>query len=138
MNLDITPQEAMVYIMVLVSAADRDMNEMELTRMGRLVSFLPVFDDFDTDELPAATQRCQALLMDQDGMHVVLEIIKDAIPARLYDTAYAIAVEIASADLNVRTEEIRVLQLLRDRLSLDKLTCAAIERGAIARFRGAG
>jgi hypothetical protein len=25
--------------------------------------------------------------------------------------------------------------LLRDRLGLDKLTCAAIERGALARFR---
>lgn len=137
MNFDISPQEAMIYIMVIVSAADRDMNEMELARMGRLVNFLPVFDDFNEDDLPAATQRCQSLLMDTDGMHVVLEVIKDAIPSRLYDTAYAIAVEIASADLSVRTEEIRVLQLLRDRLSLDKLTCAAIERGAIARFRGA-
>lgn len=137
MTFDISPQEAMIYIMVITSAADRDMNEQELARMGRLVRFLPVFDDFNDEELPAATKRCQTLLADPDGMHVVLEIIKDAIPSKLYDTAYAIAVEIASADLNVRTEEIRLLQLLRDRLSLDKLTCAAIERGAIARFRAA-
>lgn len=137
MNLDISPQEAMIYIMVIMSAADRDMSEQELNRMGRLVQFLPVFDRFDEDDLLDATKRCQTLLMDPDGMHVVLEIIKDAIPSRLYDTAYAIAVELASADLNVKTEEIRVLQLLRDRLSLDKLTCAAIERGAMARFKKA-
>lgn len=70
-----------------------------------------------------------------EGLDIVLEIIKDALPHRLYDTAYALAVEIAMADLNVSQEEIRLLQLLRDRFGLDKLTCAALERGAIARFR---
>ena len=59
----------------------------------------------------------------------------DALPHNLYDTAYALAVEIAAADLHVEQEELRLLQLLRDRLGLDKLTCAAIERGAMARYR---
>jgi hypothetical protein len=67
----------------------------------------------------------------------VLEIIRDTLPSKLYDTAYSIGVEIASADLAVNSEEIRMLQMLRDRLGLDKLTCAAIERSAIARFRKA-
>ncbi|MEP4476771.1 MAG: Tellurite resistance protein TerB, partial [Lentilitoribacter sp.] len=46
-------------------------------------------------------------------------------------------VEIASADYEIKAEEIRLLQLLRDRLDLDKLTCAAIERSAIARYKRA-
>ena len=49
-------------------------------------------------------------------------------PARSYDTAYALAVEVMAVDMAVKPEEIRFLQLLRDRLSLDKLTCAAIDR----------
>jgi hypothetical protein len=32
---------------------------------------------------------------------------------------------------------LRLLSLLRDRFGLDKLTCAAIERSAIARYRKA-
>jgi hypothetical protein len=35
----------------------------------------------------------------------------------------------------VRNEEIRFLELLRDKLRLDKLTIAAIERGARARHQ---
>ena len=41
----------------------------------------------------------------------------------------------AAADLHVEPEELRLLAMLRDRLGLDKLTTAAIERGARARFR---
>jgi len=61
--------------------------------------------------------------------------VREALPEKFHETAYALAVEIAAADQRIRNEEIRLLQLLRDRLGLDKLTCAAIERGALARFR---
>jgi len=56
-------------------------------------------------------------------------------PDRLHETAYALAVEIAAADLDVKPEELRFLQMLRDALELDSLTCAAIERGARARHQ---
>ena len=56
-------------------------------------------------------------------------------PHRLRDTAYAMAVEVAAADLHVEQEELRFLQMLRDRLNLDKLAVAAIERGARARHK---
>jgi hypothetical protein len=36
----------------------------------------------------------------------------------------------------MRQEELRVLQMLRDALGLDKLTVAALERSAMARYRG--
>ena len=60
---------------------------------------------------------------------------RNKLPEGLYDTAYSLAVEVAAADLHVEQEELRLLQILRDRLGLDKLTCAAIERGAMARYR---
>ena len=44
-----------------------------------------------------------------------------------------IAVEVAAADLYVRPEETRFLEMLADTLELDKLTTAAIERGIRAR-----
>jgi hypothetical protein len=64
-------------------------------------------------------------------------MIAAALPERLYETAYALAVEVAAADLFVEQEELRFLQILRDRLNLDQLTSAAIERAARARYRKA-
>jgi hypothetical protein len=44
-----------------------------------------------------------------------------------------VALEVAAADLDVKPEETRFLEMLRDSLDLDKLTTAAIERGIRAR-----
>jgi len=133
-----TPQtqpDALIYVMVMASAVDNAMSDRELVRIGQLLEVLPVFAEFDKDELLGVSKRCADLLGGPEGLDIVLEIVRDTLPPRLYDTAYALAVEIMAVDLFVKPEEIRLLQLLRDRLALDKLTCAAIERSAIARYR---
>ena len=135
MSSRITAQDALIYLMVTMSAVDKAMNDAELARIGRLVTFLPVFKGFDEDRLIEVTRAAAELLKGPEGLDIMLEVVRDAVPPKLYDTAYAIAVEIAAADYNIQQEEIRLLQMLRDRLDLDKLTCAALERGAIARFR---
>ncbi len=58
----------------------------------------------------------------------------DGIPDKLQATAYALAVEVAAADFQVKPEELRFLALLGEQMKLDKLTMAAIERGAKARL----
>ncbi|MCF3642211.1 tellurite resistance TerB family protein [Rhizobium sp. TRM95111] len=128
-------QDALVYVMVMMSAVDSAMTDRELERIGRLVRFLPVFEGFDDAHLLHVSQECTALIDGPEGLDIALEVIREAVPPHLADTAYALAVEVAAADHRIRNEEIRLLQMLRDRLGLDKLTCAAIERGAIARFR---
>ena len=127
--------EALVYVMVMMSAVDREMSDDEFARIGRLVQFLPVFEGFDEDSLVHIGHECSAQLAAPEGLDIMLEIVREALPEKFRETAYALAVEIAAADQRIRNEEIRLLQLLRDRLGLDKLTCAAIERGALARFR---
>ncbi|MDP3525662.1 MAG: tellurite resistance TerB family protein [Hoeflea sp.] len=133
----ISAHDALIYLMVTMSAVDKAMNDAELARIGRLVTFLPVFDGFDEDRLIEVTRAAAELLAGPEGLDIVLEVVRDAVPHKFYDTAYALAVEVASADYNIQQEEIRLLQMLRDRLGLDKLTCAAIERSAMARFRNA-
>ena len=64
-------------------------------------------------------------------------MILGAIPQRLHDTAYALAVEVAAVDLRLEQEELRLLEMIRDRLELDGLTAAAIEASARARLRRA-
>lgn len=131
----LTPHEALIYAMVMASAVDRTMSDGELARIGEIVQHLPVFDGFDPERLIAVAQDCTALVSGNEGLDIALEIIRDTLPPRLRDTAYALAVEIVAADRRVVAEELRLLQLLRDRLALDKLTASAIERSAEARYR---
>jgi tellurite resistance protein len=133
----VTIQAALIYVMVMVAAADGEMPDAELQRIGRLVRFLPVFQGFDSEEIITTARDIQAIVAGPEGMEIALETVRDALPPRLYDTAYALAVEIATADLWLDSTEVRFLQLLRARLDIDKLTAAAIERSAIARFRKA-
>ncbi|MTI43053.1 hypothetical protein JM93_02978 [Roseibium hamelinense] len=133
----ISIQEALVYVMVIMSAADSSMTDSELATIGEMVKHLPVFKDFDDSEVLPAAQRCGDLLQQSNGLDATLELVSVTLPAKLYDTAYALAVDVAAADLDLRQEELRLLQMLRDRFRLDKLTVAAIERGAQARFRTA-
>ena len=127
--------DALIYVMVMASAVDSAMSDTELSRIGHITRSLPVFDGFDAERLTDVAHACAEILSGSEGMDIALEIIRDTLPARLYDTAYALAVEIVSVDQKIGKEEIRLLQLFRDRFGLDKLTCAAIERSAIARYR---
>ncbi len=129
----LNPHSALIYIMVLVSAADNNMTDRELKRIGEQVRNLPVFLDFDEEELVPLAEECAAKLGEPGGLDQVLDLIIASLPAKLSETAYAIACEIAAADLHVEQEELRLLQTLRDSLDLDRLTAAAIERGVRAR-----
>ncbi|MFC0246703.1 tellurite resistance TerB family protein [Falsochrobactrum ovis] len=132
---EISPQDALVYIMVTISAADTTMTDAELASIGNVVSRLPVFRGFDRARLPKLASDCYALLADEDGLDKILDLAHAALPEPLFDTAYALAVEVAAADLHVEQEELEFLQMMRDRWALDELTVAAIERSARVRFR---
>jgi tellurite resistance protein len=125
--------DALIYAMVTTSAVDRTMTDAELGRIGEIVLQLPVFADYDSSKLVDASQSCGEVLGQDDGLQTVLRMIRSSVPAKLRETAYALALEVAAADLSVGAEEARFLELLRDALELDNLTTAAIERGIRAR-----
>ncbi|WP_421914531.1 tellurite resistance TerB family protein [Mesorhizobium sp.] len=131
----LTPHEALIYLMVITSASDRDMTDVELARIGDVVRSWPVFEDFNHDRLVTVAQACQKALHEKHGLEGVLAVVADVLPERLRDTAYAAAFEVAAVDLEMRMEEVRVLQLIRRQLDIDTLTVAAIGRAAKARLR---
>jgi tellurite resistance protein len=126
---------ALIYTMVIVSAADSDMPEAELRIIGDIVGDLPAFRDFDNSELPQALNDCTELLVRENGLDETLTAIKAALPAKLRETAYAIACDLVAADGEATQEELRILELIRHRLNIERLVAAAIERGARARFQ---
>jgi hypothetical protein len=109
------------------------MTDKELARIGAVVSHLPVFDDYDESRLVKAAEACGELLGTEGGLDRILLLIRSAVPKKLRETAYAVALEVAAADLDVKPEETRFLELLRESLDIDKPTGTAIERGIRAR-----
>ena len=135
MTTSVTPHDALIYVMVTMSAVDSTMTDNELKEIGTIVETLPVFAGYDSERLIATSRAASAILAVDDGLDKLLGIVAEALPHKLYDTAYALAVEVAAVDMSVAQEELRFLQILRDRLNLDKLTVAALERSATARYR---
>lgn len=130
----ISQHAALIYTMVLTSAADSNMTDRELSAIGSIVRRLPVFEGYDVELLPKTAASCAELLDDEDGIDTALDLIHDSLPEALYETAYALAVEVAAADLIARQEELRLLEIIRHRLGIDRLIAAGIERGARARY----
>jgi tellurite resistance protein len=135
MRTSIDRHSALIYTMVLISAAEGQITDPELQMMGRLVQSLPVFKDFETDRILALGRECAELLNQDEGLDVAVDLIARALPQPLRETAYALACDVAAADGRASQDELRMLEILRQRLHLDPLVTTAIERGAQARFR---
>jgi tellurite resistance protein len=130
----ISHHTALIYTMVLVSASDRRMPDIELRKIGEIIGGLPVFEGYNKDLLPKTAESCADLLDDDEGLDRALQLIEAALPAKLRETAYVLACDVAAADQEVTEEEARMLEMIRHRLKIDRLIAAAIERGARARF----
>ena len=126
---------ALIYTMVIVSAADRNMPNSELHAFAEIIGHLPIFEDFDQNDLPGLFNDCVELISRENGLEETLQAIKAGLPLKLRETAYAIACDLVATDGEATQEELRILELLRHRLKIERLTAAAIERAARARFQ---
>jgi tellurite resistance protein len=97
------------------------------------VNMLPVFVDFDLDHLNTTSQVVFDLFEQEDGLDALFGLVREALPERLHETAYALACDVAAADGTLDEAELRLLEEIRYELNIDKLHAAAIERGARAR-----
>jgi len=131
-----SPQEALIHLMVIVSASDRDMGDAELARIGAVVRTLPVFSKFEHARTLEVAQDCQKLLSDEEvGLEGILTLIHDALTPELRETAYALAVDVAIADRSLNPEEHRLLDIVKERFDLERPVINAIERAASIRHR---
>ncbi len=128
-----TPQDALLAIMVAVSASDDQIRTSELVAIQRIVQSLPVFEGYDPDRFRQVTQTVFDLLEEEEGLDALFGLLREALPEKLYETAYALGCDVAAADGPLRQTELRMLEEIRHELNVDRLHAAAIERGARAR-----
>ena len=134
-NEALSPQDALVAVMIATSAADETMTVPEFREISSMVELLPAFADYDMDRVPAIGALVADLFSEEDGLDALLGLVKLALPAHLNETAYALACDVAAADGRVAMTELRMLEELRHELSVGRLTAAAIERGSRARHQ---
>lgn len=128
-------QDALVAVMVGVSASDSNPTTRELLSIQRMIESLPVFERYDLDRLPIVGRTVFDLFTEEDGLDALFGLVRDALPPSLRETAYALACDVAAADGHAFQAELRFLQELRHEMNVDRLHAAAIERGSSARHR---
>ena len=131
--VSLTPQEAVIYLMVLTSASDGAIKDEELRTIGRVVRSFPLFSNDDEQALVETSEACGALMASEGGLHKVLEAAAKALPAHLCETAYAAVVDVVTADENLDVTEIRILELIRQTLNVPDEGAQAIDHAARAR-----
>ncbi|MEM6340560.1 MAG: tellurite resistance TerB family protein [Pseudomonadota bacterium] len=128
-----TAQDALVAVMIAVSASDENIRTAELVKINSAVNNLPVFAGYDVDRLTTISQTVFDLFEQEDGLDALFGLVREALPDRLSETAYALACDVAAADGTLEESELRLLEEMRYELNIDRLHAAAIERGARAR-----
>lgn len=130
---DMNEQDCLVAIMIAVSASDRQMPTSELLTIQQIVDYLPVFAGYDADRIATVSHIVIDLFDQEEGLDAFFALIRVHLSERLFETAYALACDVAATDGKARQTELRLLQEIRDELRIDRLHAAAIEWGARVR-----
>ncbi|HID68148.1 MAG TPA: 2-dehydro-3-deoxyphosphooctonate aldolase [Roseibacterium sp.] len=128
-----TPEDSLVAVMVGISISDETIRTSELLSIEQMVNFLPVFGAYDSDRMRRIANIVFDLFEEEDGLDALFGLIHEDLPEHLYETAYALACDVAAADGKLAQPELRFLQEMRHTFNIDPLHAAAIERGARAR-----
>ena len=132
----LSPQDALVAVMIAVSASDENMRTSELVAIQQTVNYMPVFGGYDADRIGVVANTVFDLFEEEDGLDAFFGLVQDALPEKLFETAYALACDVVTADGRHSQVELRMLEEVRDELKVDRLHAAAIEWGARVRHMG--
>lgn len=131
----LSPPDALVAVMIAISAADEVQSTEELVLIDRIIDTLPCFADYDKDRVRGVSEIVRDLFSEEDGLDALLGLVAEALPERFYETAYALACDVAATDGKVKMTELKFLEMLRHDLGVGRLASAAIERAARARYQ---
>ena len=128
-------EDSLVAIMIAEGLSDETISTRELLSISRIVDHLPIFQHYDQARVQTVAQIVFDLFEEEDGLDALFGLVKHALPENLYETAYALACDVAACDGKLLELELQMLKEIRYELNIDRLNAAAIERGARARHQ---
>jgi hypothetical protein len=75
----LSPQDALVALMVAVSFSDGQARTAELVAMENLVNNLPIFAPYDADRIGIVTRTVADLFAEEEGLDALFGLIRDAL-----------------------------------------------------------
>jgi hypothetical protein len=133
----LSPQEALVYTMVVAAEADHEIADAEIKLIGDLGNHLPAFRAMDRETLTAIATACSEALGQPGGREEVFGLIREALPRQLRGTAYALACDVVAVDRRLQRAELHALEWLRSELEVEPALARTIEQVAEVRFKAA-
>ncbi len=76
-----SPQDALVAIMVACSAADQDVRTAELVAITRMVNHMPAFATYDPDRIRRVSRTVFDLFEEEDGLDALFGLIERPCPS---------------------------------------------------------
>ena len=129
----LSPQDALVAIMIAEGTSHRGVTKIEFASIIKIIEHLPIFKDYDASRVKTIAETVFDIFEEEDGLDALFGLIRVSLPEHLYETAYALACDVAAADGRLKEIELQLLREIRYELNIDRLHGAAIERGARAR-----
>ena len=129
----LSPQDALVAIMIAEGTSHKGVTKIEFASIIKIVDHLPIFKYYDVSRVKTIAETVYDIFEEEDGLDALFGLIKVSLPESLYETAYALACDVAAADGRLKEIELQLLREIRYELNIDRLHGAAIERGARAR-----
>ena len=129
----LSPQDALVAIMIAEGTSHRGVTKIEFASIIKIIEHLPIFKDYDVSRVKTISETVFDIFEEEDGLDALFGLIKVSLPEHLFETAYALACDVAAADGRLKEIELQLLREIRYELNIDRLHGAAIERGARAR-----
>lgn len=131
----LSPQDCLIAMMIGISASDEKIGTAELVSIESLVDHLPIFANYDKDRLKRVSTTVFDLFSEEDGLDAFFGLVRENLPEKLWETAYALCCDVAASDGRLHQEELEFLAETRYELRIDRLHAAAIERGARVRHQ---
>jgi hypothetical protein len=131
----LSPQDALVAVMLAVSVADETIRTSELVQISNLVENLPIFADYDQASSRRWAPWCWASSSARTASTACSPSCAATCPSGCGRRPTLWPATSPPPTAASPTPEGRMLEEIRDELGLDRLHAAAIERGARARFQ---
>ena len=92
----LSPQDALVAIMIAEGTSHRGVTKIEFASIIKIVEHLPIFKDYDVACVKTIAETVFDIFEEEDGLDALFGLIRVSLPEHLYETAYALACDVAA------------------------------------------